>query len=573
MRDLACLLRGPLAALASTSALVLTWCPAAHSVARTLFTPTGAADFDHLGESVASAGDVNGDGFADVIVGAPDAGGNFGRAYVYHGGPGADAVAELTLTGAALDDNLGDSVASAGDVNGDGFADLIVGAIGNDAGGSGAGRAYVYYGGPGADAVADLTLTGAAPVDWFGYSVATAGDVNGDGFADVIVGALELLGGAGRAYVYYGGPAADAVADLNLSGAVPDDWFGISVASAGDVNVDGFADLIVGAFANDAGGEDAGRVYVYHGGPGADDVADLILTGVAAFEYFGTSVASADLNGDGFADLIVGAVGSSGEAGRAYVYHGGPGADDVADLTLTGAEAGDLLGYSVASAGDVNGDAFADLIVGAPGSDAAGVDAGRAYVYHGGPGTDDVADVTLTGAAASNGFGGSVASAGDVNGDGLADLIVGATNNSAGGSWAGRAYVFAVYRRQVALGEPGSIATPPSDGPFTIESSAELPSRAAPIAAWPLPYRGGALTVSFDVHGLFDSGTDDALVEVYDLHGRRVKTLASGRFPAGSRSVVWDGRDERGAPVRSGVYFLRAESTGVREQLKVTVVR
>ena len=130
---------------------------------RLQLTPTGAAAGDSFGGSVSSAGDVNGDGYADVIVGAlqNDAGGvDAGRAYVFYMGPGADAVADLTLTGVAAFDQFGGSVSSAGDVNGDGYADVIVGATGNDAGGASAGRAYVYYGGPGADAVADLTLTG-----------------------------------------------------------------------------------------------------------------------------------------------------------------------------------------------------------------------------------------------------------------------------------------------------------------------------------------------------------------------------------------------------------------------------
>ena len=147
------------------------------------------------------------------------------------------------------------------------------------------GRAYVYYGGPGADAVADLTLTGEAAGDLFGYSVSGAGDVNGDGYADVIVGAYsDDAGGsdAGRAYVYFGGPGADAVADLTLTGAAASDWFGWSVSGAGDVNGDGYADVIVGGHSDDAGGMDAGRAYVYFGGPGADAVADLTLTGAAA---------------------------------------------------------------------------------------------------------------------------------------------------------------------------------------------------------------------------------------------------------------------------------------------------
>ncbi len=432
----------------------------AHAISsRTLFTPTGAAALDYLGYSVAGAGDVNGDGYGDVIVGAyaNDAGGaSAGRAYVYYGGPGVDASADLILTGAVAGDNFGFSVAGAGDVNGDGYGDVIVGALYNDAGGSSAGRAYVYFGGPGVDASADLILTGAAAGDGFGISVAGAGDVNGDGYGDVIVGAYANDAGgvdAGRAYVYFGGPGADAVADLTLTGATASDYFGISVAGAGDVNGDGYGDVIVGARGNDAGGTDAGRAYVYFGGPGADAVADLTLTGAATGDFFGHSVAGAgDVNGDGYGDVIVGAYYNDAggtNAGRAYVYYGGPGADAVADLTLTGAAAGDEFGTSVAGAGDVNGDGYGDVIVGARGNDAGGTDAGRAYVYFGGPGADAIADLTLTGAAAYDDFGHSVAGAGDVNGDGYGDVIVGASGNNAGGTDAGRAYVTAIYTYMV----------------------------------------------------------------------------------------------------------------------------
>jgi hypothetical protein len=164
--------------------LVLTASPALAASIQTLIAPTGAAAGDVFGLSVSSAGDVNGDGYADVIVGAPGndtAGTDAGRAYVFYGGPGADAAADLTLTGAGAGDVFGFSVSSAGDVNGDGYADVIVGALGSEPGG---GRAYVYFGGPGADAVADLTLMGAAgSFDGFGWSVSSAGDVNGDGYA------------------------------------------------------------------------------------------------------------------------------------------------------------------------------------------------------------------------------------------------------------------------------------------------------------------------------------------------------------------------------------------------------
>jgi hypothetical protein len=427
----------------------------------------GAAAGDRLGSAVGTAGDVNGDGYPDVIVGAPrnDAGGaDAGRAYVYFGGPGADAVADWTLTGVAAGDYFGADVGTAGDVNHDGYDDVVVGAYGNDAGGSFAGQAYVFFGGASPDAVADLTMTGAASSDGFGSAVGTAGDVNGDGYADVIIGAYYNDAGgtnAGRAYVYFGSASPDAVADMLLTGLAVGDQFGYSVGTAGDVNGDGYADLIVGANYNDAGGTDAGRAYVYYGGASPDAVADVALTGLGTQDYFGSAVGTAgDVNGDGYADVIVGAANNDAggsNAGRAYVYYGGASPDAVADLTLTGAAAGDYFGYSVGTAGDVNGDGYADLLIGAYLNDAGGSNAGRAYVYHGGWRVDTVADVVLTGLAAGDQFGQSVGTAGDLNGDGFSDLIVGASANDATGADAGAAYVYGCNRYFVTAPNGGEL--------------------------------------------------------------------------------------------------------------------
>ena len=170
-----------------------------------------------------------------------------------------------TFTGEGGGDLFGWSVASAGDVNKDGFDDLIVGAVINDASGFQAGRAYVYSGLNG-DTL--YVFTGEAAGDRFGHSVASAGDVNNDGFDDLIVGAyLNDAGGsdAGRAYVF-SGQTGDTL--YTFAGEAAEDRFGYSVASAGDVDNDGFDDLIVGAIWNDAGGKDFGRAYVFSGKTG-----------------------------------------------------------------------------------------------------------------------------------------------------------------------------------------------------------------------------------------------------------------------------------------------------------------
>src|SRR5688572_10793314 len=135
-----------------------------------------------------------------------------------------------------------------------------------------------------------LTFTGQAAFDQFGFSGDGAGDFNGDGFADVIVGAYQHSPGisvAGRAYIYFGGPTADAVADLILNGVASGDNFAYSVAGAGDVNGDGYADVIVGAIGSDGNGVDSGRAYVFFGGSAPNAVADMTLTGVNANDFFG----------------------------------------------------------------------------------------------------------------------------------------------------------------------------------------------------------------------------------------------------------------------------------------------
>ncbi|CAB5504767.1 beta strand repeat-containing protein [Bathymodiolus thermophilus thioautotrophic gill symbiont] len=458
------------------------------------FVINGQSAGDYSGRSVSLAGDVNGDGLDDLIIGANEADPygktDAGKSYVVFG-KSDGAVANLSdialgtggfvINGEKGYDLSGTSVSSAGDINGDGLDDLIIGANKADPDGrTDAGKSYVVFG-KSDGVVANLSALGTGGFvingenigDWSGHSVSSAGDVNGDGLGDLIVGAsyasLSNKNSIGKSYVVFG--KADKTA-VNLSTIVAGtggfvingenigDHSGFSVSSAGDVNGDGLDDLIVGApYANFGDKTDAGKSYVVFGKIGktavnlstmASDKTGFVINGENAGDYNGISVSSAgDVNGDGLDDLIVGACRADpngrDKAGKSFVVFGKVDVNAVnlstiaagtGGFVINGENAADWSGYSVSSAGDVNGDGLDDLIVGVKevGTNSKG-DVSKSYVVFG---KVDVNAVNLsTIAAGTGGFvingenagdrnGTSVSSAGDVNGDGLDDLIVGA---------------------------------------------------------------------------------------------------------------------------------------------------
>ncbi|MDB5472461.1 MAG: hypothetical protein JWR84_4021 [Caulobacter sp.] len=462
------------------------------------FRINGAHQNSYTGHGVAAAGDVNGDGYQDLLVGAPFTNNSAGVTYLLFGSAaGFPAIFNLStvngtngvrLTGGFNSERSGENISGIGDINGDGFDDILIGAL---AGNYQTGTAYILYGHAGA--FSDLPLAsvngangfridGVGHGDQLGFINGAVGDVNGDGIDDFAVtsrygdtsGPGGTIQNTGPTYVIFGRPGAgpfsaafdvtslDGTNGFRISGAAENFRLGQSVASAGDMNGDGVGDLIIGARSGQTFYAQGSAVVVFGkraaDGPFAatltvddlDGSNGFVLTGEAFLDAAGLSVDSAgDVNGDGLDDLIIGApsndaLGRSNQ-GAAYIVFGRAGGfaaltslaslDATTGVKIVGRSDEDNLGWSVAGLGDFNSDGFDDIVVGARRDDQYGYGAGAAYVIFGRAtfgATLDVNGMTdadgmniYPGAGGFQRFGGIVASAGDLNHDGVGDLIVG----------------------------------------------------------------------------------------------------------------------------------------------------
>ncbi len=451
----------------------------------------GEGDEDYLGWCLSSAGDVNGDGYDDILIGCSrndEGGDNAGQSYLFFGKENGWQM-DLNISNADasfIGENSGDLagvVTSVGDVNGDGYDDIMVGSPGNDENGISSGQSYLIFGkmtGWEKDmnlSGSDASFYGEYSQDRSGFSISSAGDVNNDGFCDILIGAylyynpVDMTGG-GKTYLILG-KESDWRMDTNLSisdasyiAEAYQDRSGYSVSGAGDVNNDGYDDILIGAPYNCDGGYSSGKAYLILGKKYwsknvslSSSAISASFIGESAYDKAGLDVDGiGDMNGDGFDDFLIGAYGNDdggSQAGQAYIFFGRSVVWSL-DTDLSNADASIIgntqqigIGQFMSGAGDVDRDGYCDILLKSDGYLSSYreifIIKGRANGWSMDSDILEKADISIERENYGDIKWSEISGAGDVNGDGFADVLIGAAERDEGGTNRGQVYLFNMY--------------------------------------------------------------------------------------------------------------------------------
>ncbi len=350
-----------------------------------IHTVRGYTDSEQLGIAMDNVGDATGNGHDDLVVGA-NVTSSIGRAYLLEGGTTFDGSYHIYTEGERHVDNYGYSVTGVGDIDGDGYPDWAVGALYNDERGSRTGKVYLYRGGEPLDTTPYLFFVGRDSLDDFGTHLDGGMDFQGDGWPDLLVGAVQAGSywiNPGEAVLFYGGPDMDSTLDVFTQGEDPMDFYGGAVSFLGDIDADGYADFAAGSYNNSSAGEDAGRAYFFMGRPDHDGTPDFTISGNPDDNIAGAISDLGDVDGDGYDDFAISSDHPPSHPdsgmGAILIYRGGETVDTIPDFYTEGELPSDAYGWEVTRLGDVTGDHIPDFAVSATRWN----NRGRVYVYKG----------------------------------------------------------------------------------------------------------------------------------------------------------------------------------------------
>jgi hypothetical protein len=510
----------------------------------------GEESGDWFGKYIAGIGDVNNDGYGDFL--AYDRPSQYPHIKLFHGGNPPDTTADLIFHNPYPYGYFGYHLENVGDVNNDSYDDFAVqwGAVEDSVY-----RVLIYWGGVLLDTIPDVALSEGVLGDIFGYNIEGVGDVNGDGYDDVAVQASGYNNNRGKVWIYFGGSSMDSIADWEREGVGQNTGFGRSIAGKGDLNGDDFDDIAIYeaiGYPNPA----ETTYYIYFGNTVFDTIPDVVICGEVYYPEIDISNSSAligNLNGDSYADLVI----SAGRTTNAVVFYGGDPMDTEIDLVLEGFDpVPQNYGMDISLVGDVNWDGFGDIIASQSGGDVGG---SIVLVFLGSPWMDGQPDMRwMCWGTPIWGCGSTLIDGGDINGDGVDDIIFGSYD-----FW----YNHTEGCIDIWLGDTSFVFSVPEENLVPIPKTYKL------LPPYPNPFNS-QLTIPIDlVTGL----TEDVSLKIYNILGQEVINLSrevqkkAEVIPLNRCNIVWNGKDKHGMDLGTGVYLVELR-VGLDSQVEKVVL-